>query len=64
MLGLVTVDDAIEVIEDSSEDEKAIDTFGKVVLAVAPGVILLFLNTLLVYRDVFFYAFPLPLHHP
>ena len=41
MLGLVTVDDAIEVIEDSSEDEKAIDTFGKVVLAVAAGVILL-----------------------
>ncbi len=48
MLGLVTVDDAIEVIEDSSEDEKAIDTFGKVVLAVAAGVILLFLYTLLV----------------
>lgn len=48
MLGLVTVDDAIEVIEDSSEDEKAIDTFGKVVLAVAVGVILLFLYTLLV----------------
>lgn len=47
MLGLVTVDDAIEVIEDSSEDEKAIDTFGKVVLAVAAGVILLFLYTLL-----------------
>ena len=48
MLGLVTVDDAIEVIEDSSEDEKAIDTFGKVVLAVAAGGILLFLYTLLV----------------
>lgn len=48
MLGIVTVDDAIEVIEDSSEDEKAIDTFGKVVLAVAAGVILLFLYTLLV----------------
>ena len=48
MLGLVTVDDAIEVIEDSSEDEKAIDTFGKVVLAIAAGVILLFLYTLLV----------------
>ncbi|MDK7723532.1 CBS domain-containing protein [Slackia exigua] len=48
MLGLVTVDDAIEVIEDSSEDEKAIDTFGKVVLAAAAGVILLFLYTLLV----------------
>ena len=48
MLGLVTVDDAIEVIEDSSEDEKAMDTFGKVVLAVAAGVILLFLYTLLV----------------
>ena len=48
MLGLVTVDDAIEVIEDSSEDEKAIDTFGKVVLAVAAVVILLFLYTLLV----------------
>ena len=48
MLGLVTVDDAIDVFEDSSEDEKAIDTFGKVVLAVAAGVILLFLYTLLV----------------
>jgi magnesium transporter len=48
MLGIVTVDDAIDVIADTSDDEKTLNTWVKVVLAVAGVALFLIVYTYIV----------------
>ncbi|WP_415927765.1 magnesium transporter [Slackia piriformis] len=50
MLGLVTVDDALDVIEESTETEKTTNLWMKVALAIAGGVMLLALYTAVIMR--------------
>lgn len=50
MLGLVTVDDALDVIEESTETEKTTNLWMKVALAVAGGVMFLALYTAVIMR--------------
>lgn len=50
MLGLVTVDDALDVIEESTETEKATNLWMKVALAIAGGVMFLALYTAVIMR--------------
>ena len=52
MLGLVTVDDALDVIEESTETEKTTNLWMKVALAVAGGVMFLALYTAVIMRLV------------
>ena len=52
LLGLVTVDDAIDVIEDSAEEDKTLDTLGKVALAVAGGLVFLAMYTVVLLNVV------------
>lgn len=50
MLGLVTVDDALDVIEESTETEKTTNLWMKVALAIAGGVMFLALYTAVIMR--------------
>lgn len=50
MLGLVTVDDALDVIEESTETEKTTNLWMKVALAVTGGVMFLALYTAVIMR--------------
>ena len=50
MLGLVTVDDALDVIEESTETEKTTNPWMKVALAIAGGVMFLALYTAVIMR--------------
>lgn len=50
MLGLITVDDALDVIEESTETEKTTNLWMKVALAVAGGIMFLALYTAVVMR--------------
>lgn len=50
MLGLVTVDDALDVIEESTETEKTTNLWMKVALAIAGGVMFLALYTAVIIR--------------
>lgn len=50
MLGLVTVDDALDVIEESTETEKTTNLWMKVTLAIAGGVMFLALYTAVIMR--------------
>ena len=50
MLGLVTVDDALAVIEESTETEKTTNLWMKVALAIAGGVMFLALYTAVIMR--------------
>lgn len=50
MLGLVTVDDALDVIEESTETEKTTNLWMKVSLAIAGGVMFLALYTAVIMR--------------
>lgn len=50
MLGLVTVDDALDVIEESTETEKATNLWMKVALVIAGGVMFLALYTAVIMR--------------
>ena len=50
MLGLVTVDDALDVIEESTETEKTTNLWMKVTLAVCGGVMFLALYTAVIMR--------------
>ena len=52
MLGLVMVDDALDVIEESTETEKTTNLWMKVALAVAGGVMFLALYTAVIMRLV------------
>lgn len=50
MLGLVTVDDALDVIEESTETEKTTNLWMKVALAVCGGIMFLALYTAVIMR--------------
>lgn len=50
MLGLVTVDDALDVIEESTETEKTTNLWMKVALAIAGGIMFLALYTAVIMR--------------
>lgn len=50
MLGLITVDDALDVIEESTETEKTTNLWMKVALAIAGGVMFLALYTAVIMR--------------
>ena len=50
MLGLVTVDDALDVIEESTETEKATNLWIKVALGVCGGIMFLALYTAVIMR--------------
>lgn len=50
MLGLVTVDDALDVIEESTETEKTTNLWMKIALAIAGGVMFLALYTAVIMR--------------
>ena len=50
MLGLVTVDDALDVIEESTETEKTTNLWMKVALAMCGGIMFLALYTAVIMR--------------